>query len=203
MRSRAGPNACGAVLGAGTADLIAGPAEQMIEMLRGLADVLFVDTSGYWGDAVAMAVGACDRCLVVGGSGAPDVASAQRAMKIAMRLGVPATRMTSVFNRLGAPGCGEDRALRFEMGVSLRSRVRIADGGDEVASMLSFGHIDRVVAGSGRLQTACGRRRPRSCENSGVTWGRCLWSDPTTSGMRARACACRGARRQVSEDEPV
>ncbi len=131
------------------ADLIAGPAEQMIEMLRGLADVLFVDTSGYWGDAVAMAVGACDRCLVVGGSGAPDVASAQRAMKIAMRLGVPATRMTSVFNRLGAPGCGEDRALRFEMGVSLRSRVRIADGGDEVASMLSFGHIDRVVAGSG------------------------------------------------------
>lgn len=131
------------------ADLVAHPAEQMIEMLRGLADVLFVDTPGYWGDAVAMAVAACDRCLVVGGAGAFDVASARRAMKIAVRLGVPATRMTSVFNRLGAPGCGEDRALRFEMGVSLRSRVRIADGGDEVASMLSFGHIDRVVAGAG------------------------------------------------------
>lgn len=130
------------------AELVAASAEQLVEELRGLADVIFIDTSVMWGDAVAMAVEVCDRCVVVGGAGEQAIASTKRVIGLAGRLGVPATRMTCVFNRLGARGSGEEQALQFEMGVSLRSRVRIPDGGDEVAGMASFGHVDSLMAGS-------------------------------------------------------
>lgn len=130
------------------AELMTSSAEQLIDVLRGIADVIFVDTSVAWGDTAAMAVGACDRCLVVGSAGASAVSSTKRVIGLAQRMGVPTTRMTCVFNRVGARGCGEEQALEFEMGISLRSRARIPDGGDEVASMISFGHVDSLVAGS-------------------------------------------------------
>lgn len=130
------------------AELMGTSAEQLVEVLRGAADVIFVDTSVTWGDTVAMAVEECDRCIVVGTAGASTVVSTRRVIELAQRLGVPTTRMTSVFNRVGARGCSEDQALQFEMGVSLRSRARIPDGGEEVAGMLSFGHVDSLVAGS-------------------------------------------------------
>lgn len=129
------------------AELMARPAEQLVGALRGVADAIFVDTSGQWGDAVAMALGACDRCLVLGDAGAFSAVSARRAIEVAVRLGVPRARMSSVFNRMPMHGEGEEAALRFEMGVSLSSRLRIADGGSEVSGMLSFGHIDRMIAG--------------------------------------------------------
>ena len=66
-----------------------------------------------------------------------------------MRLGVPRARMSSVFNKAALHGEGEEAALRFEMGVSLSSRLRIADGGSEVSGMLSFGHLDQVMSGQG------------------------------------------------------
>ncbi|RHS41265.1 P-loop NTPase [Collinsella sp. AF08-23] len=130
------------------AELFGTPIEQLIEVLRGAADVIYADTSNNWGDAAAVAIGACDRCLIVGGSGETSGSSAAAVVSLAARLGVPATRMTSVFNRIGARGCGEEEALRFEMGTSLRSRVRIADGGEDVRGMLSFGKLDALVAGN-------------------------------------------------------
>lgn len=131
------------------AELFGGPVERLIATLRSVADVIFVDTSCYWGDAVAAAVDVCDRCLIVGSGGETSGSSASRAVTLATRLGVPATRMTSVFNGMGGRGRGEDDALRFEMGASLRSRARIYDGGDAVSGMLSFGKLDALVAGEG------------------------------------------------------
>lgn len=128
------------------AELFGDSVEQLIDALRSAADVIFADTSCFWGDAVAVAVGACDRCLVVGGAGETSGASAARAVALAMRLGVPATRMTSVFNWVGGCGSGEEEALRFEMGASLRSRARISDGGDRVSGLLSFGKLDALIA---------------------------------------------------------
>ena len=131
------------------AELMGAPVEQLVGRLRALADLIVVDTASSWSDAAAMAVAACDRCLVVGSSGPFQVRSAKRVIELACRLGVPKTRMTGVFNRIGAKGCGEDQALHFEIGVALRSRARIAYGGEELAGMASFGHLDRLMAGSG------------------------------------------------------
>ncbi len=119
--------------------------EQLLAVLRGAADVIFADTSVFWGDAVAVAVGACDRCLVVGTGGEPAGAAAKHVVQLAGRLGVPATRMTSVFNRMGERGAGEEEAMRFEMATSLHSRFRIAAGGEEVTGMSSFGKLDALI----------------------------------------------------------
>ena len=131
------------------AELYGAPVERLIIVLRKVADVIFIDTSTHWGDAVAAVVALCDRCLVVGSAGANAGASATRVVGLATRLGVPATRMTSVFNRLGSPGCAEEDALRFEMGASLASRARISFGGEEVAGLIGFGRLDSLVAGEG------------------------------------------------------
>lgn len=119
--------------------------EQLLAVLRGAADVIFADTSVFWGDAVAVAVGACDRCLVVGTGGESAGAAAKHVVQLAGRLGVPVTRMTSVFNRMGERGAGEEEAMRFEMATSLRSRFRIAAGGEEVTGMSSFGKLDALI----------------------------------------------------------
>lgn len=148
MRIGPGLTLWGPCAGPEYAERCAPSIECLVEMLRDVADVIFVDTSEHWGDAVAMAVSRCDRCLVVGGPGASASSSGARAVELASQLGVPHTRMACVFNRLGARGCDEGQALAFEMGTALHSHLRIADGGEEVTSMLSFGQMDKLMTGS-------------------------------------------------------
>ena len=131
------------------AELLGSPVETLVSVLRQEADVIFADTSVFWGDAVASTVSHCDRCLIVGSAGASSDASASRAVALAARIGVPKTRMTSLFARLGAQGCNEERAMRFEMSVGLRSHVRIADGGTSVSELLAYGKLADVMRGSG------------------------------------------------------
>ena len=131
------------------AELLGSPIETLVSVLRKEADVIFADTSVFWGDAVASTVSHCDRCLIVGSAGASSDASASRAVALAARIGVPKTRMTSLFARLGAQGCNEERAMRFEMSVGLRSHVRIADGGTSVSELLAYGKLVDVMRGSG------------------------------------------------------
>lgn len=126
------------------AELLSAPVESLIEILRGEADVVFADTSTFWSDSVASAVSQCDRCLVVGQ--AQSAASAVRAVELAGRLGVAKTKMTSVFNRFGAVGNLEEQAMRFEMAVALRSRVRVPDGGDALCEMAAFGRMGEYMA---------------------------------------------------------
>ena len=123
-----------------------GPAvELLLGTLRSEADVVLVDTATSWSDAVAAAVAMSDRCLMIGGSAPSTVTSLTRIMELAARIGVPRTRMTSVFNRLGAPGCGEDDAMRFEVSVALGSRARVADGGNDVRELMSFGNTAALL----------------------------------------------------------
>lgn len=130
------------------AELMAAPVEELIGVLRHEADVIFADTSVFWGDAVASAVSSCNRCLVVGSGSVSAETSTVRAVALATRIGVPKTRMTCLFNRFGAPGCDEERAMRFEMAVALRSRARISDGGQTVHDLLSFGKLGDLMATS-------------------------------------------------------
>lgn len=128
------------------AELLSRSTERLIETLRFEADAIFVDTPVSWGDAAASAVSCCDRCLVVGAAGVSAETSLVRAVELACRIGVPRTKMTCVYNRYASPERDEERAMRLEMAVALRSCVRIADGGAELAEMLAFGQIGDVMA---------------------------------------------------------
>lgn len=126
------------------AELLSGPVERLIGLLRQEADIIFADTSTFWGDSVACAVAQCDRCIVVGQAGCAS--SAVRAIELASRIGVAKTKMTSVFNRFGRAGNQEEQALRFEMAISLRSRMRVSEGGDALEQMQAFGRLGEFVA---------------------------------------------------------
>lgn len=133
------------------AEVMGGPCERLIAALRTLSDAIFIDTSVFWGDAAAAAAAAADRCLIVGAAGPSAGPSAARAADLASRLGVPRTKMASILMRFGSPSCGEEEAMRFEMATSLKNRVRIRDGGPEVAELSSFGRVHELMAGDGEF----------------------------------------------------
>lgn len=128
------------------AELMGSAAELLIETLRQESDVVFVDSSTSWGDAVAAAVSLSSRCLIVGSQTDVGAVSSARAIELVARMGVPRTCMTSVLNRFGARGCDEEFAMRFEMTCALGSKLRLADGGPDVSSLLSFGRAADLLS---------------------------------------------------------
>ena len=94
---------------------------------------------------------ASDRCLVVGDAAVSSAASASRVIELAGRVGVPRTRMSAVFNRFGARGADEDVAMRFEIACALSSKIRIADGGQDLAALMAFGRADEAVGADQRF----------------------------------------------------
>ena len=124
------------------------------DVLRRESDVVFIDTSVFWGDAVAAAVAASDRCLVVGDAAVSSATSASRVIELASRVGVPRTRMSAVFNRFGARGADEDVAMRFEIACALSSKIRIADGGQDLAALMAFGRADEAVGQTSAFATS-------------------------------------------------
>ena len=154
MRVAPGVTLWGPVAAPEKAELMARPVELLLDVLRHESDVVFVDTSVFWGDAVAAAVAASDRCLVVGDAAVSSATSASRVIELASRVGVPRTRMSAVFNRFGARGADEDVAMRFEIACALSSKIRIADGGQDLAALMAFGRADEAVGQTSAFATS-------------------------------------------------
>lgn len=154
MRVAPGITLWGPVAAPEKAELMARPVELLLDVLRRESDVVFVDTSVFWGDAVAAAVAASDRCLVVGDAAVSSATSASRVIELASRVGVPRTRMSAVFNRFGARGADEDVAMRFEIACALSSKIRIADGGQDLAALMAFGRADEAVGQTSAFATS-------------------------------------------------
>lgn len=154
MRVAPGVTLWGPVAAPEQAELMARPVELLLDILRRESDVIFVDTSVFWGDAVAAAVAASDRCLIVGDAAVSSATSASRVIELAGRVGVPRTRMSAVFNRFGARGADEDVAMRFEIACALSSKIRIADGGQDLAALMAFGRADEAVGQTSAFATS-------------------------------------------------
>ena len=154
MRVAPGVTLWGPVAAPEKAELMARPVELLLDVLRRESDVVFVDTSVFWGDAVAAAVAASDRCLVVSDAAVSSATSASRVIELASRVGVPRTRMSAVFNRFGARGADEDVAMRFEIACALSSKIRIADGGQDLAALMAFGRADEAVGQTSAFATS-------------------------------------------------
>lgn len=154
MRVAPGVTLWGPVAAPERAELMARPVELLLDILRRESDMVLIDTSVFWGDAVAAAVAACDRCLVVGDAAVSSATSAARVIELASRVGVPRTRMSAVFNRFGARGADEDVAMRFEIACALSSKIRIADGGQDLAALMAFGRADEAVGQTSAFATS-------------------------------------------------
>ena len=178
MRVAPGVTLWGPVAAPEQAELMAHPVELLLDILRRESDVIFVDTSVFWGDAVAAAVAASDRCLVVGDAAVSSATSASRVIELAGRVGVPRTRMSAVFNRFGARGADEDVAMRFEIACALSSKIRIADGGQDLAALMAFGRADEAVGQTSSFATSVREATREMLVELGCAVG--PWSDMVT-----------------------
>ena len=178
MRVAPGVTLWGPVAAPEQAELMARPVELLLDVLRRESDVVFVDTSVFWGDAVAAAVSASDRCLVVGDAAVSSATSAARVIELASRVGVPRTRMSAVFNRFGARGADEDVAMRFEIACALSSKIRIADGGQDLTALMAFGRADEAVGQTSAFATSVREATREMLVELGCAVG--PWSDMVT-----------------------
>lgn len=178
MRVAPGVTLWGPVAAPEQAELMARPVELLLDVLRRESDVVLVDTSVFWGDAVAAAVAASDRCLVVGDPSVSSATSATRVIELASRVGVPRTRMSAVFNRFGARGADEDVAMRFEITCALSSKIRIADGGQDLAALMAFGRADEAVGQTSAFATSVREATREMLVELGCAVG--PWSDMVT-----------------------
>ena len=131
------------------AELVGPAVEALLGVLRQESDLIVADTSTHWGDAVAAAVAASDRCLVVADARPGAAAASARAVDLVARLGVSRTRIVAVFNRAAARDGAEDAQARFEFTVALATKERIADGGAAVGEMAEVGQLSQLLAEGG------------------------------------------------------
>lgn len=121
-------------------ELVAPHVEDLLDMLARSHDLVLVDTSSTFDDAVAQVAQACDRMLLVAdGRPGSNVAQA-RLGSLAVRLGVARTRIACVANRCSARGKGDASVNRSDVGLETARVFRVTDGGNEVASCLARGN---------------------------------------------------------------
>ena len=120
--------------------------KDLLSCLAESHDVLLVDTSTTFTDAVAQAAQACDRLvLVVDGLPGSDVAQA-RLGALAVRLGVARTRVVRLANRSGRKGREAPAVNHAEVGLETARSLRVTDGGADVTACLSEGKVEDLFA---------------------------------------------------------
>lgn len=111
-------------------------------------DLVLIDNSTTFTDAVAQAVQLSDRALVVADGRPGSVASTARTLSLIQRLGVVRTRIMRI-NNFCDPR--ERKGGSFEMaqgGLDGVSALDVVDGGEEAEELLASGHAVELVQGS-------------------------------------------------------
>lgn len=137
------------------AEVVAPKVTDIIDGLRQSHDLVVVDTSAAWGDAVAQAVQAADRVAIVGDERAGAIGSLARAAALAVRLGVARTRIVRVMNRCDARRRDEEFMTRATMGLEAARTFRVLEGTLDVAELMSAGHAPELVDLDNPFATSC------------------------------------------------
>lgn len=122
------------------AETISPMVEGIIAMLSNEYDLVLVDTSTTWTDAVAQSVQVCDRLLLVSDDRWGAVGAMARTAALAVRLGVARTRIMRASNRCDAREGEEGFLYRADVGLEAAQAFRLLDGGEDVGELLRSGH---------------------------------------------------------------
>lgn len=168
------------------AELVAPRASELIEALAETFDLVVVDTSATFTDAVAQAAQTADRLVLVSDGRAGSVASLARVSGLAVRLGVARTRIARLENRSDPRGRREPVLGRAEVGLEVARVLRTYEGGPEIGELLGAGQVtdvaelggpfaDSVASAVAQLLTELGRlpeneRARRAAEPAARGW---------------------------------
>lgn len=108
-------------------------------------DLVLVDTSTTFTDAVAQAAQRADRLLVVSDGRPGTLSSLARTGGLAVRLGVARTRIARLENRSDPRGRANLALGRAEVGLEAARVYRVVEGGGEVADLMAAGRVADLV----------------------------------------------------------
>lgn len=137
---------------------LAGPCEQpetselaflgvgeLLSEAAAASDVVMVDTSTTFTDAVAQAAQMSDRLVLVSDGRPGSVAALARSGGLAVRLGVARTRIARLENRANPHVKANLSLARAEVGLEAARVYRAFEGGEEVAELLGAGRATELV----------------------------------------------------------
>lgn len=108
-------------------------------------DLVLVDTSTTFTDAVAQAAQQADRLVIVVDDRPGTAAAEARMAALAVRLGIARTRIMRLANRCGPHGRGEPIINRAEVGLETVRPLRVFDGGPDVRECMAEGSMGDLV----------------------------------------------------------
>ncbi len=114
---------------------------ELLGVLAHESDLILVDTSPTFSDAVALAVRASDRVVLVHDRRPGSLAALARTSGLVVRLGVPRTRIARLENLVDVRDRTDPAYGRAEVGLEAARAFTALDGGDEVASYLGYGDV--------------------------------------------------------------
>lgn len=117
----------------------------LISKLSTTSDLVLVDTSPTFTEAVATAAQMSDRVVLVFDQRPGSLASLARTSGLAVRLGVARTRIARLENRANPKSKLDLSFGRAEVGLEAARAFRTFDGGNEVADFLSAGEVTNLV----------------------------------------------------------
>ncbi|MGN0287174.1 MAG: hypothetical protein ACI4B6_05850 [Atopobiaceae bacterium] len=139
----------------------------IVDVLSGLCDLVVVDTSTTFTDAVAQAAQLCDRLVITvdGGSGS-SVAQA-RLGALAVRLGVARTRIVRMVNHADPKGRDTTMINRAEVGLETAPSLRVVEGGDEVGEFMAAGQAKALCDAPGAFRDSVAHSTARLLSEMG------------------------------------
>ncbi len=129
--------------------------KDLLEVLAQHHDLVLVDTSTTFTDAVAQAAQQCDRLVITVDDRPGMPVSQARIAALAVRLGVARTRLVRLANKCGPHGKGEPIINRAEVGLETVRPLRVLDGGAEVVDSLSEGRVNDLLELESRFAESC------------------------------------------------
>ncbi len=123
---------------------------RMLQTLASENDLVVVDCSTTVTDAVAQALQASDRVLLVGDELRGAVGSLARVAALCVRLGVPRTRIVRVMARCDERK-GDEREYRAAIGLETARSFRMPEGGSDVSELMLSGRALELAESGGEL----------------------------------------------------
>lgn len=140
-----GVSLCGPCARPETAELAAPRAGELIACASRETDLVVVDTSTTYTDAVAQAAQVADRLILVGDGRSGSVASLARLSGLAVRLGVARTRIARLENHVDPRDRVNFALARAEVGLEAARVYRVSEGGGEVRDLVAAGRVLELV----------------------------------------------------------
>lgn len=141
------------------ADVVAPIVGPLLDALSGEVDLVVVDTSNTVTDAMAEAMQAADRLLLVSDDMPGGLAPVARLSGLAVRLGVARARIVRVINRCDPRQPPDLNAGRAEVGLEMARVHQLMEGGIDVCELEAEGLLAEV---------------PKACRELGASVATCL-----------------------------